>query len=728
MSLQKAYEWAVALATTLSFGAVVWAGHLPWVLGLSMAAPLVALMLRQRGHSMPVIWGTCLGLLGMGYGIWTIWTLGIRGVLVGMAGMLVAVLAARVLTRRTLEEDLQALLLSLMLIFAGAILDGRLSYGVVFVLYAIATVWALVARQLVEGAHRESIRNAQSTLALVLQRRDLVTPRFWASITGLTVLIFMGTGVLFLAFPRVGLGSLGFLLPQNASAPRGVSLRAPARGQAGNSSVVARIAGVRQNQFERGVYLRGQTYSQLKEDGFEISKQHAQIAMPWEPRPISRKLQKLEIFQQPLWPKTVMRPGFLSQIKRLGSSSIESSAWAFDLGFGQDGDLLAPKDFRGPLRFMGDGLVMASLRDLRNEGSPIDAALLVPKDVLALEGMEVLGSSSGSVLRFQALPDALAPNLHTLVDLLLGAQKTSNTTKRSTLETLEIVDALRDFFLLRFIYALGSDHSGSDSPLLDFLESNRRGHCEYFATGFASLLRAAKIPSRVVGGFYGGVRDPRDGTVIFNQSHAHVWVEWFLPGLGWVVDDATPAAPRASLQGFAAWRERLQRFWDRGVVNYGLVDQIDAWHRISGALRLWRSETSFLPEKKQKTLPFNKMALFGFLVCCVLGGAFWFWQQRQRSQSSMHLYQKLKQGIERLGEKPLAEHQTLREAWLAASDWAQQGNRVVDKDDVSVADFAALLEEGVALYEQERFGSKPHLDVKLRWYRSMRCMLRQLKA
>ena len=41
-------------------------------------------------------------------------------------------------------------------------------------------------------------------------------------------------------------------------------------------------------------------------------------------------------------------------------------------------------------------------------------------------------------------------------------------------------------------------------PVEDFLVHRKEGHCEYFASALALLLRSIDIPSRIVNGFKGG--------------------------------------------------------------------------------------------------------------------------------------------------------------------------------------------------------------------------------
>ncbi len=78
-------------------------------------------------------------------------------------------------------------------------------------------------------------------------------------------------------------------------------------------------------------------------------------------------------------------------------------------------------------------------------------------------------------------------------------------------------------------------------PLDDFLFVTRAGHCEYFASALAVLLRAVGIPSRFVVGYRGGLWIEDEGLYLLRQSDAHAWVEGFLPDEGWTRMDPTPA-------------------------------------------------------------------------------------------------------------------------------------------------------------------------------------------
>ena len=87
----------------------------------------------------------------------------------------------------------------------------------------------------------------------------------------------------------------------------------------------------------------------------------------------------------------------------------------------------------------------------------------------------------------------------------------------------------------------------------DFLFNTRQGFCGHFASAFTTMMRAAGIPARVVGGYQGGDWNPIGGYLILRQSHAHAWSEVWLADSGWTRIDPTAAvAPERIERGPAA--------------------------------------------------------------------------------------------------------------------------------------------------------------------------------
>jgi protein-glutamine gamma-glutamyltransferase len=110
-----------------------------------------------------------------------------------------------------------------------------------------------------------------------------------------------------------------------------------------------------------------------------------------------------------------------------------------------------------------------------------------------------------------------------------------------------------------FIYTLSPPPLGNH-PADDFLFETRSGFCEYYASAFAVLMRAAGIPARIVTGYLGGEINPIGNYLIVRQSDAHAWTEVWLRDEGWVRIDPTAAVSPARVErGIAAAVPRTDR-------------------------------------------------------------------------------------------------------------------------------------------------------------------------
>lgn len=77
------------------------------------------------------------------------------------------------------------------------------------------------------------------------------------------------------------------------------------------------------------------------------------------------------------------------------------------------------------------------------------------------------------------------------------------------------------------------------TAIFEFLSTVRSGHCEYFATGAALLLRELGIPARYATGFAVAERDNKRGEYVVRGTHGHAWVRVW-DGGRWVDFDPTP--------------------------------------------------------------------------------------------------------------------------------------------------------------------------------------------
>lgn len=104
-----------------------------------------------------------------------------------------------------------------------------------------------------------------------------------------------------------------------------------------------------------------------------------------------------------------------------------------------------------------------------------------------------------------------------------------------------IAAALAMFREQPFFYTLQPPILESADPVDEFLFTTRRGFCEHYASAFATLMRAAGIPTRIVTGYQGGSRNLLGDFYQVRQSDAHAWTEVWLEDKGWTRIDPTAA-------------------------------------------------------------------------------------------------------------------------------------------------------------------------------------------
>ena len=133
-----------------------------------------------------------------------------------------------------------------------------------------------------------------------------------------------------------------------------------------------------------------------------------------------------------------------------------------------------------------------------------------------------------------------------------------------------------------YSYSLSRRRSRSDlDPAEDFVLNTKSGHCEYFATVLALMLRSQGVPARVVTGYKGGEWDFETGACLIRQWHAHAWVEALIPP-EYVPPEFQPRPDRAWATSFSRRTRRALGLSgrlrsNRWVENYGVRS---AWLRL----------------------------------------------------------------------------------------------------------------------------------------------------
>lgn len=137
--------------------------------------------------------------------------------------------------------------------------------------------------------------------------------------------------------------------------------------------------------------------------------------------------------------------------------------------------------------------------------------------------------------------------------------------------------AIELYLQRQYRYTLQLPAAPQRDPVAYFLFERKAGHCEYFASSMALMLRTVAIPARVVNGFRGGEFNTVTGSYIIRARDAHSWVEAYFPGYGWIAFDPTPPGVVASPGTWSRARlyaDALSEFWREWVVNYDFAHQL----------------------------------------------------------------------------------------------------------------------------------------------------------
>ncbi len=144
-------------------------------------------------------------------------------------------------------------------------------------------------------------------------------------------------------------------------------------------------------------------------------------------------------------------------------------------------------------------------------------------------------------------PTQVSPRVQALV----------NGWKNESADPRALAEAALHFFRReRFTYTL-TPGTYSDAAALDtFLFERREGFCEHYAATFATLMRLAGVPSRVIIGYHGGEFNALGKYVIVRQADAHAWCEVWFKDTGWErIDPTEMIAPERIASGLASYLE-----------------------------------------------------------------------------------------------------------------------------------------------------------------------------
>ena len=257
-------------------------------------------------------------------------------------------------------------------------------------------------------------------------------------------------------------------------------------------------------------------------------------------------------------------------------------------------------------------------RGLRAERTPDN--LLLAQRSLNQRSMVQATSGSGGRLRsskpfppdfYLTLPAEVPPRLRSAVEALI---KEEDDPRRR-------IAALEGFFLQQGLSYSLTNLPGGAYPLEDFLFEKKSGYCEHFAVAFATMLRLAHVPSRLVGGYYGGEYSELGGYYLVSEDRAHLWVEALVDGY-WERIDPTRLARNAEsvgnlqaqrMRGLSQWVDAFNYYWNRTIINYDLSQQLDWLRRTGSATRRWDFAAIFKQALPFLAIPAGILALFWLL-------------------------------------------------------------------------------------------------------------------
>ena len=159
--------------------------------------------------------------------------------------------------------------------------------------------------------------------------------------------------------------------------------------------------------------------------------------------------------------------------------------------------------------------------------------------------------------------------------------------------------AIEQYLQTNYGYTL-EQKAGGKEPLSDFLFNVREGHCEYFATAMAMMLRTQGVATRIVNGFHGGDYNDAANMTVVRQKNAHSWVEVYFPKENtWVTFDPTPFSGDGS--GGAAtgitgtiskYLEALDALWIQYFVAFDNQEQSLLARTVKSSFAEYQDKTS----------------------------------------------------------------------------------------------------------------------------------------
>lgn len=578
MNFARAHKVAIYLVAWCAYLALVMSGELSDPVVAASILGIIASWWWEAPRVKVERWTKVWSALGLGVFAYSVFAFIGGGdlVLIG-AELLLFLLVAKLFGRRASRDYQQVYILSFLMLVAATVLNSEVSFGIFFLGFVVASTWALILihlrREMEDNflvRHADGGASQPVQVARLLASRRIVGPAFFAGTGAISVVVFVGAVLLFLAVPRIGFG-LFF-----AKSRGGVHLTGFSDG--------VRLGG-------HGLIKNDDTVVMRVEVGGEYRGRNAPY-LHWRGAAFDR-------YAGGQWSRSADAPDTVRQFHQ-GKHHLR-----YDLGYAQPDQLEArlaravkQEIYLEPLGY--DVLFGASMpaafridtgyrtprfRDERNDEFRFPHSAGIKYTVYSLPDQPAVSRLRAATGELPAgygvylqVPDAIGPDVRKL------AVEITRNARTDYEKALAVESYLRE----NFSYTLEMASPGGREPLEFFLLERKKGHCEYFSSAMAILLRIADVPTRNVNGFLGGEWNEYSDYIAVRAGDAHSWVEVYFRGVGWVTFDPTPAAEIDQMgRGGGGLLDRLGRLtdtlrfkWFKWVIEYDLDRQLGFFRRI----------------------------------------------------------------------------------------------------------------------------------------------------
>ncbi len=684
--VDRLFEYSVLGMVTCGYLAVAGSGYLDWPTVLLTAGALLLrtlislgmLPLRPSPVGVNLITVAYIAFYPIDYVFLS------REFLPATVHLIFFLAITKVLTASTDRDFAYLKVVAFLELMAACLLNGRLNFFVFLILFLLFAVGTFSASEIRRAASRK-VRVARGGY------RGL-QPRLAALGITTTVGVLAMTAGLFFFLPRTARAAFRHLIPERyhlAGFSNEVTL-----GQLGEiktqSTPVMHVRFL--NGTERNLKWRGTALSHF--DGRRWFNDPSQNFETIRPEP-SGLMRLIDDERRP--PATVKRMLYEVQEKDFGSDTL------FFAGIPEFLRLNAPV-IRGP---SGSGL--RAPFGISGTLTYIAHVYLEPEEPA---GVIVTPLAAGQRAEFLALPP-LDPRIAELARQVTAKDRDPERRAKD----------LERYLSTQYGYTLKLLPGEVHDPLAHFLFERRKGHCEYFASAMAVMLRTLDIPSRVVTGFQSGVFNPISGLQLIRTSDAHSWVEAYLPNRGWTTFDPTPADTTggglAIMSRFSLFLDAAETFWQDWVVNYDLDHQLQLASKMQDSRRSshwWESLLATLKDWRARATAFLKQYGAGMAAVLVTLALLVFygpvmvksWRTRQRirrvqrgqvdATDATLLYERMLRNLERRGTG------YEKQAWVTAAEYARS---------LPATPLTPVVEELTDAYQQLRYGGRREAAPKM---------------